>query len=44
MPVGHGTEDLGHGGVIEGLNGDEIEVAGEATGDVVPSPSWGAHG
>ena len=44
VPVGHGGENLGHGGVVKGLDGDEVEVAGEAVGDVVPTTSWRSHG
>lgn len=43
VPVGHGCEDLGHGGVIERFNSNEVEMACEAVGNGVPSSSRRAH-
>ena len=43
VPVHKRGENLGHGGVIKGLDGDDIEVTHESSSDSVPSSSWGAH-
>lgn len=44
MPVCYGGENLWHGFIIEGIDGDEIEMSGESAGDVVPSPAGWTHG
>ena len=43
MPVADGREDLDHGVVVEGVDGDDVVVAGEASGDVVPTAAWRSH-
>jgi len=44
VPIQDLGEDGGHGGVIELVDGDEVEVAEEARRDVVASAAWWAHG
>jgi len=40
VPIQDLGEDGGHGGVIELVDGDEVEVAEEARRDVVASAAW----
>ena len=43
MPVDQSREYLCHGGIIEGLDGDDVQVSSESASDVVPTSSWRTH-
>ena len=44
MPVCDVSKDTSQIGIIKLIDGDHVQMAREATGDVISPPSWGPHG
>ena len=44
MPVYDAGEDLIHRVIVKGADGNYVQVTGESPGDVITTPSRGAHG